>query len=92
MGRQPAQWLVGSGNTGLRMSYNFSGAPDDQALSIDFLMFGDNYRLVKKFCQQHPNIAPKIGEATARFNPIRVFYQWQKHKIEPCGGALVRSR
>jgi hypothetical protein len=92
MGRQPTQWLVGSGNSGLRLSYTSAKVSDDQALSVDFLMYGDNYRLVKKFCQQHPSIAPQIGEVTARFNPIRVFYHWQKHKIEPRNGALARSR
>ncbi len=87
MGRQPISWLVGtqggSANTGLRMNYVSQKVDDDQALSVDFLMFGQNYRLVKKFCEQHPNVSRWLGEVEARFNPIKVFQRWEKVGVKP---------
>jgi len=93
-GRQPARWLVGSGNvrSGLRADHmGWSNLSDNQSTAVDFLMNPDNYRLVKKFCSQHTQIAPQIGDASARFNPIKVFYHWEKQKIEPKQGHLARK-
>ncbi len=92
MGRQPNFWVAGPGQSGLRKDHGLSQLSDDQALAVDFLMDADNFRLVKKFCDQHPNIAPVIGEADGRFNPIKVYYRWKKLNIEPRGGVFTRMK
>lgn len=43
-----------------------------------FLLEDDNYRLVEKFCKQHPTIAPIIAHAPADFNPIRDYYDLKR--------------
>jgi hypothetical protein len=43
-----------------------------------FLLEDDNYRLVEKFCKQHPTIAPMIAHAPADFNPIRDYYDLKR--------------
>lgn len=35
----------------------------------------DHYDLIAKFCGQHTTVAPMIGEAPAKFNPIRDYYK-----------------
>jgi hypothetical protein len=41
-----------------------------------FLAIPENYRLIRTFCSQHPNIAPMIANANAAFNPIKTYYDW----------------
>jgi hypothetical protein len=94
LGRQPTNWLVGSGNvrSGLRADHKgFNNLDDNQSIATDFLMNQDNYRLVKKFCDQHPRISREIGEANARFNPIKIFYRWRSLGIQPQQGHFVRK-
>jgi hypothetical protein len=43
----------------------------DQAKKVN------HYDLVAKFCRQHPSVAPMIGKAPAKFNPIRDYYAAQ---------------
>ncbi|MEX2186269.1 MAG: hypothetical protein WD875_05730 [Pirellulales bacterium] len=92
-GRQQHFWTAGPGRSGLRADHSgFTNLQDSQALAVEFLLDADNFRLVKKFCDQHSTIAKLIGEAPARFNPIKVYYRWKAMKVEPRGGSLVRSR
>jgi hypothetical protein len=45
------------------------------AVSETFLYKNDNYRLIDKFCNQHPSIAPMIANVPAKFNPIRAYFK-----------------
>jgi len=91
LGRQP-NWTTGARKTGLREDHmGFHDLGENMALAVDFLRDADNFRLVKKFCDQHGNFAQQIGEANARFNPIKVYYRWKSLKIEPKNGGLVRA-
>ena len=84
---------MGPGNSGLRADHaGFNTLPDEQSLVVGFMMDDDNFRLVKKFCDQHTKIAPLMGEAQARFNPIRVYYRWKSLNIEVRNGELARSK
>ncbi|HJQ61192.1 MAG TPA: hypothetical protein VJ890_30080, partial [Vineibacter sp.] len=39
-----------------------------------FLYKDDNYRLVKKFCDQHPRVSRMVADVPAKFNPVRAYY------------------
>ena len=95
LGRQPTNWLVGSGTarSGLRADHGgFNNLNDDESIGVEFLMRPDNYALVKKFCKQHPQISQQIAQANGRFNPLKIFYRWKKLGIEAQNGHLVRVK
>jgi hypothetical protein len=54
------------------------GMNEQEADPWAFLLEDDNYRLVEKFCKQHPTIAPIIAHAPADFNPIRDYYDLKR--------------
>jgi hypothetical protein len=45
-----------------------------EMLPFVFATEDDNLRLIAKFCEQHPTIAPMIARAPAAFNPIRDYF------------------
>jgi hypothetical protein len=60
-----------------RKSHHLRYKPEMDAVEASPLMFvlkDDNLRLIAKFCEQHPVIAPMIARAPAAFNPIRDYY------------------
>lgn len=73
-----------AGGTNLRADHaGFSNLSATLSKPEDFLRMPENYRLVKKFCSQHPNIAPMIATANAAFNPVKTFYEWKSRNFEP---------
>ena len=50
----------------------------DRIDNEEFLSDPENFRLVEKYCDQHPNIAPKLAFVSSEFNPIRQYYAWGK--------------
>ena len=65
----------------LRKSHKLQRKPEMNEQEADpwaFLLEDDNYRLVEKFCKQHPTIAPMIAHAPADFNPIRDYYDLKR--------------
>jgi hypothetical protein len=42
-----------------------------------------HYVLVAEFCAQHYVAAPLMARATAAFNPIRTYYEWQRKNFKP---------
>jgi hypothetical protein len=42
----------------------------------------DHFDLIDKYCRQHPQIAPMIGKAPAKFNPIRDYYALDQHLLD----------
>lgn len=73
-----------TGATSLRADHSgFSNLSALLTKPEEFLRMPENYRLVKKFCSQHPNIAPMIATANAAFNPVKLFYEWKAKDFEP---------
>jgi hypothetical protein len=71
-------YLSEAGRANLRLDHHgFSNLPAPMTKSEAFLKVPENNRLIRKFCSQHPNIAPMIAKARAAFNPIRAYYDSQ---------------
>jgi hypothetical protein len=69
-----------------RKSHNLSWTPemtDEEVEPWMFLFANDIYRLVEKFCNQHPTVAPMIAIAQAEFNPIRDYYNFKRGELHP---------
>ena len=67
----------GRGIESFRKSHHLRYKPEMDQVEASPLMFvlkDDNFRLIAKFCEQHPVIAPMIARAPAAFNPIRDYY------------------
>jgi hypothetical protein len=67
----------GRGIESFRKSHHTRYKPEMNSREVDPFAFAtadDNWRLIAKFCKQHPVIAPMIAGAPAAFNPIRDFY------------------
>lgn len=62
--------------TGLRKDHSSAVMDSDDYDPKYFLSNPENFRLVEKYCGQHPNIAPMLAKAPADFNPIKVYYDW----------------
>lgn len=60
-----------------RKSHHVAYKPEMNQVDVApfvFLSDPENLRLIGKFCDQHPTIAPMIAQAPAAFNPIRDYY------------------
>ena len=69
-----------------RKSHELAWTPEMTAEEVEpwmFLFENDNYRLVEKFCNQHPTVAPLIASAQAEFNPIRDYYGFKRGEPPP---------
>lgn len=69
-----------------RKSHELAWTPEMTAEEVEpwmFLFESDNYRLVEKFCNQHPTVAPLIASAQAEFNPIRDYYDFKRGEPPP---------
>lgn len=66
----------GTPSTFLRASHQLTGILNKaKAASEVFLFADDNYRLIEKFCEQHPRISKMLQNVRAQFNPIRAYYE-----------------
>lgn len=93
IGRAPHPWRASPGQSGLRADHasTITHLADAESTSIGFLSDEDNFRLVKKFCDQHTTVAPLMAASPAPFNPLRVYYRWKKLNIVPKQGQLTRA-
>jgi hypothetical protein len=69
-----------------RKSHKLAWSPEMTAEEVEpwmFLFANDNYRLIEKFCDQHPTVAPRIASAQAEFNPIRDYYNFKRGEPPP---------
>lgn len=65
----------GGASVSLRGGHDYSTLAEHAKNPSVFLHLEDNYRLIEKFCRQHPRIAPMLARSRAPFNPIRVYFE-----------------
>jgi hypothetical protein len=67
---------------GLRSDHGTGRLPAAQQDSEVFLSNRDHYRLVKKYCEQQPELTRQVAEVDLKFNPFRTYYAWKaKNKV-----------
>jgi hypothetical protein len=81
----------GKSNISLRRSHFFemNSLTPNEAASEVFLFLNDNFRLIAKFCEQHPKMAPTIARVEAKFNPIKAYFFFMLKPVPPPPGPIV---
>ena len=68
-------YISEKGRPQLRDSHvGFTALASQFSTSEVFLYRDDDYRLIEKYCKQHPVAAPMLAKVNAAFNPIRAYY------------------
>jgi hypothetical protein len=68
--------------TFLRASHRLTGVLSSAKTASEVFLFADdNYRLIEKFCAQHPTLSTMLKDVQAPFNPIRAYYEARALKL-----------
>ena len=70
-----------SGRKYVRKDHTLDVLNDKEADSYAFMLHGDNWRLIEKFCHQLPQIGQAIADIDVQFNPIRTYYEAIEPKV-----------
>lgn len=60
---------------GLRSDHGAGVLPSAQMDSAVFMAHSENYRLIKKYCEQQPKLTRDVAAVPVKFNPFRTYYE-----------------
>ena len=68
---------------GLRSDHDRGVLPSAQMDSAVFLANPENYRLIKKYCDQESTLTREVAGVPVKFNPFRTYYEWKARNFVP---------